>query len=210
MLVFGQQLTPLVLPSDRKLRSFVRTVAPSTAVVDTTEVKAHLRSDDANEDTLIASYIKAATYFAENYCRRAFLTQTWRGTFSEFPVNELRLARPPLTAVTSVSYRSASGVLTTLSPSAYTVDTSSLVGSIRPAYGTVWPSTQLDATDAVVVTYTCGWSTTTIPEEAKQVVRILAAHFFERREPLITGTVVATVPFHLESLLIQLSVPEVW
>ena len=136
------------------MTSYAVVTPPAALAVSLDDVKEHLRVDSTAEESLITDYIHEATAFCESYTHRAFLTQTWKGVLDGFP-SEIRLARPPLQGVTSVVYTDTDGTQQTLSESAYGVDTESLIGTVRPAYNTSWPSTRSNT--EVVTTYTCGY-----------------------------------------------------
>ncbi len=51
----------------------------------------------------------------------------------------IRVTRPPLQAVTSITYVDGSGVTQTVDPSTYDVDTDTEPGRIAPSYGNIWP-----------------------------------------------------------------------
>ena len=134
-----------------------RTVEPASEPITLAEAKAQCRITFTNDDALITTYIASARDAAENLLNRSLLPQTWELTLDEFP-EAIRLDYPPITAVSSVQYLEATaGVLTTLSPSSYTVDSKSAPGWIVPAYGYTWPDT-LQAINAVTVTYTAGYA----------------------------------------------------
>ncbi|MCH7892353.1 MAG: phage gp6-like head-tail connector protein, partial [Gemmatimonadetes bacterium] len=75
-----------------------RTVAP-TGDPDTpnsdTEVKDFLKVDGTDEDGLITALNIACTEAAENFTKRAFLTQTWRMVFDATPFNILAVPSAP-------------------------------------------------------------------------------------------------------------------
>ena len=55
-----------------RYRSLVRATEPASNPVTLAEAKLHLRIDNTDDDTLIASLITAATRWAEDYCDRTF------------------------------------------------------------------------------------------------------------------------------------------
>jgi len=67
---------------------------PSTLVVSRVELKAQLRIDSSSEDTLLDSYIIAATQMAENYCNRHFINATYKLWFADSVPNEFSLYYP--------------------------------------------------------------------------------------------------------------------
>lgn len=198
------------------------TVSPTVEPITLAEAKKFLRIDADDQDDVVQMCITVARERIENDTARALPTQTLRLTLDRFPVatyngqlqsNYLReqvfiqsvgsigtaiiLPRPPLQSVTSVSYIDGSGTTQTLSASAYTVDTASEPGRIVPAYGTSWPTTQA-VPNAVTVTYVAGFTTTTIPESAKLLCRLLVGEFYEHRD------LKADLPLAIESLMWQL------
>lgn len=59
--------------------------APAEAPVTVAEAQVQVRSENAEEEGLLASLIAAATANAESYCRRRFVTQEWRLLLDLFP-----------------------------------------------------------------------------------------------------------------------------
>ena len=72
-------------PSQNRYGNLELTEAATTQVVTTAELKSQLRIDSSTEDTLLATYISAATQMAENYCNRHFITATYKLWFKELP-----------------------------------------------------------------------------------------------------------------------------
>tara|TARA_R110002074_G_scaffold189692_2_gene355578 strand:+ start:4171 stop:4797 length:627 start_codon:yes stop_codon:yes gene_type:complete len=67
---------------------------PSTQVVTTAELKAQLRIDTSDEDTLLVNYIIAATQMAENYCNRHFIRATYKLWWNTSMPSEFNLIYP--------------------------------------------------------------------------------------------------------------------
>ena len=59
--------------------------ASAVQVVTTAELKSHLRITTSSEDTLLATYISAATQMAEHYCNRHFCHARYSIHFNELP-----------------------------------------------------------------------------------------------------------------------------
>jgi uncharacterized phiE125 gp8 family phage protein len=59
--------------------------APAEAPVTVAEAQVQIRSENPEEEALLASLIAAATANAEAYCRRRFVTQQWRLLLDMFP-----------------------------------------------------------------------------------------------------------------------------
>ena len=83
-------------PNDNKQGDLVLVDNPDTKVVSVTDIKAQLRIDSSDEDTLLGYYIDAATDMAENYCNRHFITHQYKLYFNE-QVNKASLIFPNCT-----------------------------------------------------------------------------------------------------------------
>jgi hypothetical protein len=70
-------------PSQNRYGNLELTDYPATQVVTTAELKSQLRIDNSDEDTLLATYISAATQMAENYCNRHFITAKYKLWFNK-------------------------------------------------------------------------------------------------------------------------------
>jgi uncharacterized phiE125 gp8 family phage protein len=182
--------------------TFNITTEPTVEPVTTAEMRAHLRVDDTTEDTYIDTLITAARIFAEQHTDRQFITATYVMRMDEFPADVIRMPRPNLLTVTSIVYLDSSNVSQTMSASDYQVDIASLPGRVLPAYGETWPTTY-PSLNAVTITFTAGYgaAATAVPAPVKHAIKMLAAHWFESREPVVVGTIVAEVPMTVKSLL---------
>jgi len=72
-------------PSQNRYGNLELSEAATTQVVTTAELKSQLRIDTSDEDTLLATYISAATQMAEHYCNRHFITAKYKLWFNELP-----------------------------------------------------------------------------------------------------------------------------
>jgi len=158
--------------------------APSVKPVTVAEMEAHLRADLTAETALVESYIGAVTEQAEAFTRRALISQTWELVLDCFPA-EIAMPLPPLVSVTSIKYLDGAGVLQTLDPALYSVDTASIPARIGPAYGASWPGT-LAMPGAVVVKFVCGYgdAAADVPDSIKAWIMLNVASLYENRESL--------------------------
>lgn len=184
--------------------------APTIEPLSLAEARQHLLVEGTDQDALIGDLIKVARERVETDTRRALLTQTLRMTLDRFPGGgvtgeAILVPRPPLQSVTSIQYVDTAGATQTLSASLYLVDTYSEPGRIVPAYNQIWPSTR-DVPNAVTVTFVAGWTSTAVmPAAARQLCRIWAAHYYEERQAIITGTIATPTPLAIVPLTAQLS-----
>lgn len=186
------------------------TVEPTQEPVTLVDMKAHLRVDGNEEDDLLRGYVVAARRLAETITKRRFITQTIRVDLDGFPDGEIVIHESPLQSVSSITYTDTSGNSQTLSSSLYQVNARTEPGRIAPAYQQIWPSTRCDDYNAVTVTAVVGYGATpdTVPQGIRLAIKLLAANFYENREPVAVGTVVNEIPLALEPLLWQHRVME--
>lgn len=161
-------------------------------------------STNTTEDPILADCIEAAREYAETFLSKRIITQTWDLTLDFFPslCGAIRLPYPPLQSISSITYLDTNGTSTTLSSSLYTADIKSQPGRIYPAWGETWPATQ-DIQNAVTIRYVCGYgaATSSVPAKVRQAIKILTAHYYDERNPMITGTIISPVPLSVDSLL---------
>lgn len=169
--------------------------APAAEPILLATAKAHLRVDHANDDTLIDALITAARQAAEDRTGRAIITQTWELVLDAFPANEIQIAKPPVTGITSVKYIDTAGAEQTLGTDQYLLDADAFPGWLLLAYGASWPDTQ-DAANAVRIRFTCGYgaSESAVPAALRQWMLIAIATMYAQREATSVGLSVAEVP----------------
>jgi uncharacterized phiE125 gp8 family phage protein len=162
------------------------------------EAKEHLRIESAitEDDTLIQSYLDAATAYVEGYTRRAISSQTFKLVLDRFPYEDPRIFLPggKVQSVTSIVYADSDSTTVTL-----TGPTSSPAGTdyqesllsqnapfLLPSYNETWP-TVAEVIDPVVITYVAGYgdpSASPYPDYPPQLlhaIRVMLADFYERR-----------------------------
>ena len=176
---------------------------PAIEPVSLADAKLHLRVDDGTtDDTLIVMLLAAAREWAEEYCRRAFITQTWRATLNAFPSRsrttpnaQIRLARAPLVGVTSINYVDAAGATVLLAATEYVLDMEALPPAITPAYGTSWPAAR-DQTNAVTVEFVAGYgaSASSVPAAVRAAMLLAIGDLYANRERQIIGAIVVENP----------------
>lgn len=182
------------------MAGLVLLTAPTERVVSVDELRVHARTENANEDDLLETLIDAATEQAEAFCRRRFVTQTWRATFDGFPAGAILLPRPPLVSVDHVKYLDTAGVEQTLSSALYSVKTGAAPGRVVHAYGTCWPIARNEE-DSVRVQYVCGYGAAAdVPAGIRQAVLLIAATLYTNRET-VAPVAMQPIPHSAEWLL---------
>jgi len=185
---------------------------PTVEPVSLSEAKAHLRVDGTDEDVYISACITAARTRLEHETRRAFIRQEWQAEITgviscALPVE---LPRPRLIQGEPITleFRDTAGE--------WQQSSDLMVGKTRePAllWITATPSTiaaPLSDQDAVWrVTYLAGYGETAadVPGPLRSAIMLLTAHLFERREAVVSGTIIAEVPKSIDWLVDPYRVP---
>lgn len=109
----------------------------------------------------------------------------------------IRLPKAPLQSVTSILYYDQTDTQVTWATSNYSVDTKREPGRIVPKVWfpdwrvfPVYPPLSYRVSPKIEVLFVAGW--TTVPALVKQGILLLAAHYFQRRESSIEGSLTDT------------------
>lgn len=181
-------------------------VTPATALpVSLDAARRNARIDNTDEDARLTELIRAASAYVSKHTDTALITQTLAWRMDRFPIKirELYLPIWPVQSITSISYRDENDVSQSLDLAT--------VSTRLPARGharlarkrwDAWPST-LDTPDAVEVRFVAGFGATheSVPEELKQAILLLVAHWFENREAVLVGSASKEVEFAVQSLV---------
>ncbi len=189
------------------------------------QVKRWCRIDTDDDDETVTELIAAARERAEIETGRQLITATWSLSLDYFPrywgdggvyyqnpagtgdpfaasldVLAVRLPRPPLQSLGSISYFDTAGVSQTLSPTLYQVDLTREPARVRPAYGQIWPTTRL-MMGATTFQYTAGYGGhAAVPPGIKLAMRLMIEAWYQNREDQVA------IPIQAVQLLSQYSV----
>lgn len=180
--------------------------APAGEPVSLDEAKAHLRVDVDDENVTIDALITAAREWIESFTARPLLPQTWDLKLDAFPCGAIVLPKPPVTAVSSITYLDGAGVSQAWGLSNYLTDLPSgpkaAAARITPAYGVSYPATY-GVMNAVTIRFVCGYANAeSVPAGLRAAMLLLIGHWYMNRESVnvTIGSNVATVPQSVESL----------
>lgn len=185
-------------------KQYIRVTA--TVAVDEASFNAtvNLLSSDTNEDGYINALIIAAREYCETVQNRALITQVWELSMETF-CNIIEVPKGNLQSVDSFIYKDAEGNETTLTiDQDYIISLRGILGRITTPYGASWPYTTLYPLDPIIIRYTCGYGDEPedVPEKTRQVIKMLVAHWYENRVPIVTGTIVSKqMEFTVSALL---------
>ena len=177
---------------------------PSVYPNTLTELKDHLKIADlvdTSEDAVLTKYLQAAQYAIEQHCRITLITAHRVMTFDQFE-DVIALPRPPLQSVTSVKYLDADGTQQTLADSVYDVSTIRKPGEISRGFGQSWPSVR-NQRNAIEVRWKAGFgdAAADVPDDLRHAHLLLCGHWYENRENVVTGTIVAKLPWAVDALV---------
>ncbi len=190
-----------------------RVTAPEVEPVDVGTAKAHMHVTASVEaqDTLIGSLITAARRKAEAELGRALITQTWKLYLDTFPGNLgiIKLPYAPLQSVTHIKYYDEESVQQTMDAEDYQVDTKDEPGRIKPEEDVTWPSVHAWKFNPIEIQYIAGYgdSPDDVPEEIRQAMLLMIAHWFENREDVVLSGSPQQVPKAAEYLLSTCEIP---
>lgn len=164
-------------------------------------------STNTTDDPFLTGLLEAARLHLEGasgILNRAFLTQTWDWTLDRFPVcGPLRVPLAPLQSVTSITYLDTTGASQTLDASVYRVTIAGQeLARVTLAYGQVWPVVYPVA-GAITIRFVAGYgaAASAIPAPLRLALTMLAAHWYEHREPVALTPGLVSMPLHVERLL---------
>ena len=164
---------------------------PAVEPISLSEAKDHLRIDGTDEDTYLATVITAARKYCEQYCNRAFITQTWVQYPDKF-IDGIKLSVNPVQSVTSITYYDVDGVSQTLASNQYQVDLKDTVCRVYEAVNVDFPDVQDEKINPITITYVCGYgnASTDVPMDIRHAIKLMISHLFENREGVsIMGSV---------------------
>lgn len=152
--------------------ALISVTPPAAEPIDLAEAKVHLRYIDTAQDALVAAAIAAVRGQVEGLTRKQLVAARWKQVLDAFPyngnpfefgrsysrpANAIYLERGPLLQVVSIQYLDMAGVLQTVDPSIYTIDSASDPVRITPVFGQIWPI-PMPQIGAVSVTFDAGFA----------------------------------------------------
>jgi uncharacterized phiE125 gp8 family phage protein len=183
--------------------ALVLTTAPAAEPLSLAEAKAHLRIDADDEDALLTALIAAARMFVEKMLGVALITQSWSYFFDFWPAAGcITLPIAPVQAVSAVKVHDDAGGSTTLDAASYIVDV--LSEPARLVLKGALPPVQARTLNAFEIAFSAGHGDEAddVPEPVRQALKLLVAHWFERREPVVLGLSAQEVPATVAALLL--------
>jgi len=131
------------------------------------------------DDAYIQTLIDTATTWCEQYTGVELYQGTYEVVMDDFPLGDIRLPISPVTAITSIVYKDASGIEQTLSNTKYTLDTYGASNLIYLTNGNTYPDV-FDEPNAVKITLTAG---VVAPESPiLHAIKLIITNYYENRQ----------------------------
>jgi uncharacterized phiE125 gp8 family phage protein len=154
---------------------------PAVEPVSLAEMRAHLRLDDAAEDTLVAGLIKAARLVVEAACGRVLIAQRWRIVLDRWPRERVvDLPLSPLIAVERISITDAAGEAVDCPPAAYAAEPGCDPPRLAVFAAVPEPAPER-AGIAIDLIVGFGASADDVPAPLKLALKMLVTRWFENR-----------------------------
>jgi uncharacterized phiE125 gp8 family phage protein len=173
---------------------------PASEPITVSDLITHLRLDADTDETEMEAYIQLAREWCENYTGRAFVNRTLRlsldglsdvddalwegwkiGPDMTLKKRDIKLPKPPLVSVTSVTTYDDADVPVVFSAASYYVDNAAEPGRVVLRTGSTWP-TALRVGNAVEIVYVAGYgAATSVPAPIKFALKAVAAWIYENR-----------------------------
>ena len=184
--------------------ALVMTAAPSIEPISLAEAKAHLRIDGNDEDALLDSLIAAARMFVERALSLALVTESWSLYLDGWRRSgTIVLPIQPVQAVTAVRVYDPGDTPTEVNSETYSVDVLSEPARLVLSAEAVQlsPARLLNAFE---VAFTAGYGdeVSDVPAPIRHALKLLVAHWFEHREPVVLGIAPQEVPATVAGLLL--------
>jgi uncharacterized phiE125 gp8 family phage protein len=165
----------------------------------------------ADENDYVDACLRTARLTVEARTGRALITQTHTMTLDRAPACQRAILLPvsPVISVTSVTAYSPADAGSTVATSVYRLDTESAPARLVLRDGQEWP-TELRPQNGLVIVYVAGYGDTAsdiTDDRLVHAVRLLAAHWYAQREPVVVGTTAQELPLSVAALIDPLKVP---
>ncbi|MDX3973010.1 head-tail connector protein [Shinella sp.] len=169
---------------------------PAAEPITLAEVKAHLRLDASDEDTLLADLMRAARVYLEGQTGLALIARTFRLYLDDWPQTRvIQIARGPVQTIEAVTVYDAAGAPVEVDATGYVLD-----GTARPARPArlvlpARPATER-ALNGIEIDFTAGFgeSGAEVPDTLKRALLLHVAAMYELRGVLSLDDQPGAVP----------------
>jgi len=165
------------------MRGYLRLISkPQIEPVTLDEALIHCHANAGVEDSWIFDAIEEAREVAEDYQRRAYVSQQWEYAFDRMPAFPLALPKAPVVSLDSVTLYGQDGTEESVSPDDFIVEASE-PARIIPAHGFEFPTMTLRSIGGVKFVFTAGYGATAadVPKRVKNAMLLYIGWKYENR-----------------------------
>lgn len=148
--------------------------------VSLAEVRSFLKISHNDEDSLLASYIRAGGEACENFTGRKLLAQQWQQTCNDWGEGIILLPLSPVLSIDKIEYAAAGG-FSEIPAVNYLLDNSGYRARILPEAGFSWPDPE-SAVEGIKITLTAGFgsSPNDLPHDIRLgILQWITSHYDE-------------------------------
>lgn len=173
---------------------------PAIEPVTLVDAKRFLRVDHDDDDAVISALISAARAHIEAQTRRAMITQTWRIVHDAWASDGRMKAGPaPTQSVSAARVFDIDGTPTSFDPGVFVVDgeraTIAAPAFALPAPGRLFAGIEVD----IVAGF--GDDAEDVPDQLRQAIRHLCAHWYDNRGLVAIGGSLNVVPASVTAMI---------
>jgi uncharacterized phiE125 gp8 family phage protein len=173
--------------------------APAVEPVTLDETRDFLRVEHNDDDEVIAALTAGARIHIETQTRRALITQDWRLTRDAWPADgRIAVLPAPLQSLIAVRVTDFEGNTHDVDLQAFVSDLGASALVFAP-WALSAPG-QIAAGIALAVRVGYGDAAIDVPEALRQAIRLLAAHWYDNRGLVASGTI-AALPASVSALI---------
>jgi uncharacterized phiE125 gp8 family phage protein len=112
------------------------------------------------------------------------------------------MATASAVSAVAITYTTETGAVVVFPSHEYRVDRNSTPGAISPLYEQAWPVHRRDD-NSVTITWWGGYGEDgrSVPTQVKHAMLLLVAHWYDRREAVLTGSISKEIEFGVKSML---------
>jgi len=166
------------------------------------ELKPHLRVEHADENDGIIDAYKAALNEIDSpngMLGRSLITRTLRLTLDAPPPDVVRIPMPPVTAISTITYRDCDDVFQAIDSADYLSDLTAEPALVWPK--TSWPSGIKGGPDTFRIEYVAGYANAaSVPDVIKQWLKLRTGDYYRDRETVLLGITPTELP-HIKRML---------
>ncbi len=167
-------------------------------------LKEHLRlgsgfSESDLQDTVLVSFLRAALAAIEARTCKALITRGFLLTLNAWKTtSDQPLPLAPVSSITEIALVDAFGVASVVNPANYRLQADAFQPRVRPLVSS-FPD--VGDNGSVEIRFQAGYGATfdAVPDDLKQAVLLLAAHYYEYRDETALGQ--GCMPFGVTSLI---------